>query len=159
MFLDPWESSFMVRLSFLDVATTCKIQNFNYFFCFIPFIWMYFGGKRFCLTWNLHLWISMGKALNFIGQMKVIRVAKAYRSWCLSSIQTPSSFDSTEWVSKAFKLRISTSGSHKFRRMFRFTAVSLEPLSSCKATPAAGLDVVVVDVLVVLSKQNPLKTR
>ena len=40
--------------------------------------------------------------------------------------------------------------------MLRFTAVSLEPLSSCKAMLSAGLVVVVglVEVLVVLTKQN-----
>jgi len=65
----------------------------------------------------------MGNALNFIGQMKVIRVAKAYISVFLPSIHIPSSLLSTECVSKAFRLRISTSGNHKLRKICRLTAV------------------------------------
>ena len=44
-------------------------------------------------------------------------VARAYMSWCSLSIQIPSSFDRTEWVSNSFRFRISTSGSQRFRRI------------------------------------------
>ena len=85
------------------------------------------------LTWNLQRWMSIGNALNFMGHMKVILVAKAYIRWCSSSSHTPSNFESTLCVSKAFKLSISTSGSQRLRRICRLTAVNLLLPSSCKA--------------------------
>ena len=42
----------------------------------------------------------------------------------------PSNFDKTLWVSKAFKSKISTSGSHKLWRIWRFIGVKLGLSSS-----------------------------
>ena len=90
------------------------------------------------LTRNLQRWISIGKALNFIGHMKVILVAIAYTR--LSSLfnQIPSSLVRTWWVSNSFKFMISTSGSHNLRRIWRLTAVSLS-----SSTGASELFIVV----------------
>ena len=69
--------------------------------------------------------MSIGKALNFIGQIKVIRVAIAYTRLSTLSNHIPSNFVSTECVSNSFRLIISTSGSHKLLRICKLTAVNL----------------------------------
>ena len=77
-------------------------------------------------------WTSIGKELNLIGQMNVILLASACIRLCSSSTQRPSSLERMVWVSKDWRLRISTSGIQRSLRMARLRAVRRGSGSSSK---------------------------